>query len=251
MKKVRIIPRLDIKGQNVVKGIHCEGLRVVGNPIELARHYYKSGADELLCMDIVASLYQRNFDFDLLKAIAKEIFIPITAGGGIRSINDVANILRAGADKVAINTYAIENPSFITEVARKFGSQCVVVSVEAKKTGDKKWEAYTNGGRERTGVDAVDWAKKAIKLGAGEILITSIDNDGIKNGYDLELIKIISRLSPVPVIVHGGAGNLASFVNVLKDCRVEGLSAASVFHYNELTIGDVKKSLLNKFLIRR
>ena len=138
MKKIRIIPRLDIKGSNIVKGIHCEGLRIVGNPVELARRYYKDGADELLCMDIVASLYQRNFDFDLLRAIAKEVFIPITAGGGIRSINDINNILRAGADKVAINTYAIKNPTFITEAAKKFGSQCVVVSIEAKKISENR-----------------------------------------------------------------------------------------------------------------
>lgn len=250
MKKIRIIPRLDIKGPNIVKGIHCEGLRVVGNPVEMAGRYYKDGADEILCMDIVASLYQRNFDFDLLKAISREVFIPITAGGGIRSINDINNVLRAGADKVAINTYATKNPAFITEAVRRFGSQCIVVSIEAKKVENGKWEAYTDGGRERTGIDAVEWAKKAIALGAGEILITSIDNDGIKNGYDIELTKTISHFSPVPIIVHGGAGNLASFSNVLKECRIEGLSAASVFHYKELTIKDVKKSLTNNFPIR-
>ena len=250
MKKIRIIPRLDIKGSNVVKGIHCEGLRVVGNPVELAKRYYKDGADELLCMDIVASLYQRNFDFELLRAIAKEVFIPITAGGGIRSINDINNILRAGADKVAINTHAIKNPVFITEAARRFGSQCVVISIEAKKIGVNKWEAYTDGGREKTGVDAVEWAQKAIKLGAGEILITSIDNDGVKNGYDIELTKAVSQSSPIPVIAHGGAGNINSFDGILKEYPVEGLSAASVFHYNELTVKDVKKSLLNKFPVR-
>lgn len=250
MRKIRIIPRLDIKGPNVVKGIHCEGLRVVGNPIEFAKKYYLDGADELLCMDIVASLYQRNFDFDLLKAMAKEVFMPITAGGGIRSINDINNILRAGADKVAINTYAIKNPAFVTEASRRFGSQCIVTSIEAKKIGNNKWEAYIDGGRERTGIDAVQWAKRAINLGAGEILITSIDNDGVKNGYDIELTKTISRFSTIPVIVHGGAENINSFSKILKECRVEGLSAASVFHYNELTIRDVKKSLLNKFPVR-
>lgn len=250
MKKIRIIPRLDIKGPNIVKGIHCEGLRVVGNPIEMAKRYYEDGADELLCMDIVASLYQRNFDFDLLRAISKEVFIPITAGGGIRSVNDINNALRAGADKVAINSYAIKNPLFITEATRRFGSQCVVVSIEAKKMEGRKWEAYTDGGRERTGIDAIEWAHKAISLGAGEILITSIDNDGTKNGYDIELTKAISIFSPVPVIVHGGAGNLASFGNILKECQIEGLSAASVFHYKELTIKDIKKSLTNKFPIR-
>lgn len=250
MKKIRIIPRLDIKGSNVVKGIHCEGLRVVGNPEELARHYYKDGADEILCMDIVASLYQRNFDFDLLRSISKEVFVPITAGGGIRSVNDINNILRAGADKVAINTYAIRNPIFITEAAKRFGSQCIVLSIEAKKRPDGGWEAYVDGGREKTGVDVIEWAKKAISLGAGEILITSIDNDGTKNGYDIELTKKISQFSPIPIIVHGGAGNINSFNNILKECRVEGLSAASIFHYNELAIKNIKKSLSNKFPVR-
>lgn len=250
MKKIRIIPRLDIKGPNIVKGIHCEGLRIVGNPVEFAHRYYLGGADELLCTDIVASLYQRNFNFDLLQSIAKEVFIPITVGGGIRSINDINSALRAGADKVAINTFAIKNPDFINEAAKKFGSQCIVVSIEAKKIANNHWEAYTDGGREKTGIDAIGWIKKAINLGAGEVLITSIDNDGTKNGYDIELTKIVSQFSPIPVIVHGGAGNINSFSAVLKECKVEGLSAASIFHYNELTIHDIKRLLSNKFPVR-
>lgn len=244
MKKVRIIPRLDIKGPNIVKGIHCEGLRVVGDPVEFARKYYNDGADELLCMDIVATLYQRNFDFDLLKKMAKEVFIPITVGGGIRSINDINNALRSGADKVAINTFAIKNPIFISQAAKKFGSQCITVSIEAKKISDNYWEAYTDGGREKTGINAIDWAKKAIKLGAGEIVITSIDHDGTRQGYDNMLIKKISSFSPIPIVVHGGAKGPDSFFEILKTCNPEGLAAASVFHYNDFSIQEVKKYLL-------
>lgn len=251
MKKIRIIPRLDIKGPNVVKGIHCEGLRIVGNPTDLAQKYYKDGADELLCMDIVASLYQRNFDFDILRSLAQNIFIPITVGGGIRSINDINNALRAGADKIAINTYAIKNPKFLNEAVKKFGSQCIVLSIEAKKKADGGWEAYTDGGREKTGVDVIKWAKKAISLGVGEIVITSIDNDGTKRGYESELIKSITSISPVPVIVHGGAGSLESFKDIFSKYRPDGLAVASVFHYKDLSIGEVKKYLnKNKMPIR-
>ncbi len=232
----------------MVKGIHCEGLRVVGNPIELASRYYKDGADELLCMDIVASLYQRNFDFDLLRLVADGVFIPITVGGGIRSINDINNALRAGADKVAINTYAVKNPQFLNEAAKKFGSQCIVLSIEAKRKPDGGWEAYTDGGREKTGIDAIHWAKKAIKLGVGEIILTSIDYDGTKKGYDTDLIKEISSLSTVPIVVHGGANGPESFFDILKKCQLEGLSAASIFHYGDYSIKDIKKYLINKKL---
>jgi len=251
MLKTRIIPRLDIKGTNVVKGIHCEGLRIVGNPVELAKKYYLDGADELLCMDIVASLYQRNFDFELLRSLSDGIFIPITVGGGIRSINDINNALRAGADKVAINTHAIKNPALLKESSEKFGSQCIVLSIEAKKKPDGSWEAYIDGGREHTGIDAIEWAKKAIKLGVGEILLTSIDNDGTRRGYDIELIEKISAFSPVPVVVHGGADSPESFLDVLKKCKPEGLSAASVFHYGDFSINEIKKHLRkNNFPIR-
>lgn len=243
MKKIRIIPRLDIKGPNVVKGVHCEGLRVVGNPTELANRYYKDGADELLCMDIVASLYQRNFDFDILRSLAKNIFIPITVGGGIRSINDINNALRAGADKVAINTYATKHPEFLNEAVKKFGAQCIVLSLEAKGGGPNRWEVYTDGGREHTGIDAIKWVKKAISLGVGEIIVTSIDNDGTKKGYELELVKSVTSISPVPVIVHGGAGSLESFKNVFSKYGPDGLAAASVFHYMDLGVNEIKKYL--------
>jgi len=183
MKSIRIIPRIDIKGPNVVKGIHNEGLRVVGNPVELARRYYKEGADEIIYMDIVASLYQRNLDFDLLKSVAEVIFIPLTAGGGIRSTNDINNALRAGADKIAINTYAIHHPDFLTEAVRKFGSQCIVLSVEAKKKDGNFWEAYTDGGRERTNINVIEWIRQGIELGVGEIIITSIDQEAALMNY--------------------------------------------------------------------
>lgn len=246
MKTIRIIPRLDIKGPNVVKGVHTEGLRVVGNPKKLALKYYTDGADEIIYLDIVASLYERNLDFDQLKSVTENIFIPFTVGGGIRSTEDINDALRAGADKVAINTYAIKNPKFLTEAAHNFGSQCIVLSVEAKRTGEDKWEAYTEGGRERTNIDVVEWVKKAIKLGAGEIMLTSIDQDGTHNGYDIDLIKKITEFSPVPVIAHGGAGNTKDIVRVIIDGKADAVSASSIYHYNECNISDIKKKLISE-----
>lgn len=227
----------------MVKGMHTEGLRVLGDPKDFASRYYKEGADEILYMDIVASLYQRNLDFDLLKSVADGVFIPITVGGGIRSIGDINNALRAGADKVAINTYAISYPEFLREAANKFGSQCIVLSVEAKKTGEEKWEAYTDGGRERTGVDVIDWIKKAINLGIGEIVITSIDKEGTRRGYDHDLVKIITAFAPIPVIAHGGAGEMKSFKDVIFEGKTDAVSAASVFHYKDYSIQGLKKYL--------
>lgn len=243
MKNIRIIPRLDIKGPNVVKPVHTEALRIVGNPKELAEKYYKDGADELLYLDIVASLYQRNLDFELLRSVTENIFIPVTVGGGIRTIHDINNALRSGADKVAINTHAVHHPEFVSEAAKEFGSQCIVLSIEAKKRSNEKWEAFTDGGREPSGVDVVEWAKRAVLLGAGEILITSIDQDGTRRGYDLPLIKEITAFAPIPVIVHGGAGTLESFASVIREGGADAISASTVFHYNDVTIGDVKKSL--------
>ncbi|MDP3954708.1 MAG: imidazole glycerol phosphate synthase cyclase subunit [bacterium] len=251
MRNIRIISRLDIKGPNVVKGVFTEGLRVVGNPKELVNRYYKDGADELLYMDIVASLYQRNIDFNLLKSVVEGIFIPVTVGGGIRSLGDIDNALRAGADKVAVNTFAINNPKFISEAVRRFGSQCIVLSVEAKKTGPNKWEAYTDGGREKTGKDAIGWVKKAIELGVGEVIITSIDRDGSGRGYDAELNSKVMSFANIPVIVHGGASSPASFKDILDMCHPDALSAASVFHYQSHSIHEVKKFLKkNNFQVR-
>jgi len=250
-KNIRIISRLDIKGPNVVKGVFFEGIRVVGEPKEFACRYYKEGADELVYMDVVASLYQRNIDFDLLKSVAKNIFIPITVGGGIRSIGDINNALRAGADKVAINTYAIYHPEFISEAVRKFGSQCIVLSIEAKKKRDGEWEAYVDGGRQKTSVNVIPWVRQAIDLGVGEIMVTSIDRDGAKLGYDFELNSAITSFAPVPVIIHGGAGSAESFKDALNICQTDAISAASVFHYRNLSIRDLKRFLKkNGFEIR-
>lgn len=241
--ELRIIPRLDIKGSNVVKGIHAEGLRVVGSPKELAKKYYEAGADELLYLDIVASLYQRSFDFDLLSDVASSIFIPLTVGGGIRSLNDITNALHAGADKVAINTYAIHHPEFLADAVQKFGAQCIVAFVEAKKKAGGGWEAYTDGGRERTGVDVIEWIKKAMKMGVGEVLVSSIDNDGTRTGFEHGLIQAVMEVATVPVIAHGGAGSMESVLDLVEDCHVPAVSCASMFHYNEHSIPELKQFL--------
>lgn len=246
MAKVRIIPRLDIKGSNVVKPVQTEALRVIGDPKELAFQYFKEGADEIIYMDIVASLYGRNIDYDLLKLVTEDIFIPVTIGGGIRSIHDINNAMRAGADKVAINTYAISHPNFITEAVQMFGSQCIVLAVDAKKREGGKWEAYTDGGREKTGKDLVTWIKRGIELGVGEVLVGSIDRDGTGDGYEVDLIKQISSLSPVPVNSHGGAGSLRSIYEVIAEGGADAVSASSVFHFKELTIKQVKKYLKSR-----
>ncbi len=243
MKNTRIIPRLDIKGPNVVKPVHTEALRVVGNPRELAERYYREGADEIIYMDIVASLYQRNLDFELLRSVTEDIFIPVTVGGGIRSIQDINNALRSGADKVAINTHAIHHPEFLQEAAKEFGAQCIVLSIEAKHQPDGRWEAYTDGGRERSGVDVIEWAKRGIELGVGEILLTSIDQDGTRRGYDMPLIQAITAFAPIPVIVHGGAKDPASMVEIIAKGHADAVSASSIFHYQEYGIPAVKQFL--------
>lgn len=245
MKNIRIIPRLDIKGQNVVKGIHTEGLRVMGDPKTMAFDYYRQGADEIAYMDIVASLYQRNIDFDLLKSVSENIFIPFTVGGGIRSLNDINNALRAGADKVAINTYAIKNPEFLREAATKFGSQCIVLSVEAIRKG-QGWEAYTDGGREKTGIDAISWIRRALELGVGEILLTSIDRDGTFEGFDLDLMKQVTAFAKVPVVAHGGAGDYETIAVAILDGKADAVCVSSVLHYKKYSIKDSKQSLLKK-----
>lgn len=243
MKNIRIIPRLDIKGPNVVKPVHTEALRVVGNPRELARRYYEEGADELLYLDIVASLYGRNLDFDLLRLVTEDIFIPVTVGGGIRSIADINNALRSGADKVAINTYALHHPEFLSRAAKEFGSQCIVLFIEAKKQPDGTYEAYTDGGREHSGVNAIEWAKRGIDLGVGEILISSIDRDGTRKGYDAALVSRVSERAPIPVIAHGGAGSTESVAEVIQKGKADAVSASSIFHYQEHSIGELKKYL--------
>ena len=230
---VRIIPRFDIKGPNLVKGIHLEGLRVLGKPWYFAQKCYEEGADELLYMDVVASLYGRNNLTDIVKMTAERVFIPLTVGGGIRTVDDIRALLRAGADKVAINTAAIGNPTLISDGARAFGSQCIVCSIEAKVI-DGRYEAMTDNGRERGGRDVFDWARHVVELGAGEILLTSVDRDGTGCGYDIELVRSIAEAVPVPVIACGGCGQAAHFVEAVEDGKADAISAASVFHYNYL-----------------
>jgi len=252
MKNTRIIPRLDIKGPNLVKPIQTEALRVMGDPKIFINKYYKEGADEIIYLDIVASLYQRNIDFDLLKSVTDGIFIPVTVGGGIRSIEDINNALRAGADKVAINTYAIHHPEFLTEAVEEFGAQCIVLFIEAKKQKNGMWEAYTDGGREHTGVDAVKWAERGIELGVGEILVSSIDQEGTRKGYDIELMRQITSFAPVPVIAHGGASDFDSIKEVIELGKADAVAISSILHYGDFTIGEIKGFLdVNNFDVRK
>ena len=232
MKTVRIIPRLDIKGPNLVKGIHLEGLRVLGKPSDFAKYYYEHGADELMFMDIVASLYERNSLHDIISETVKSIFIPITVGGGLRSITDIKEVLRVGADKVCLNTAALKNPQLIKDASRMFGSSTIVVAIEAIKESNGRYLAYTDNGREYTGIDVFEWAQKVAQLGAGEIVITSVDREGTGQGYDLDLISRISNLVGIPVIAHGGAGKQEHVLNVLKDGNISSAMISSLFHYD-------------------
>lgn len=229
---VRVIPRLDIKGPNLVKGVHLEGLRVLGKPERFARHYYEHGADELLFMDVVASLYGRNSLLDIIERTSREIFIPLAVGGGLRSLDDIRTILRAGADKVSINTAAVGRPEFIREAARRFGSSTIMVSVEAIRHAKGRYEAHTDNGREKTGLDAVEWAIRAAELGAGELLVTAIDREGTGRGYDLELTRRITEAVGIPVIASGGAGNARHVVDVVLQGKADAVSVASVLHYD-------------------
>jgi len=241
MKPIRVISRIDLKGKNAVKGIQLEGIRVVGDPREMAERYYREGADELFLLDVVASLYERDLDLDLVRAIAEHVFIPITVGGRIRSVDQMREILRSGGDKVAINTAAIARPDLLAEAVEAFGAQCIVLSIEAKKIAPGRWEAYTESGRQKTGLDAIEWAKQGIALGVGELLITSIDAEGTRSGFDLELMKTISVFSPVPVIAHGGASTPESIKAVIVEAQVDAVSAASIYHYQEYTPNQVKE----------
>ena len=229
---IRVIPRLDIKGPNLVKGIHFEGLRVLGKPEDFARYYYENGADELYYVDAVASLYGRNSLLEIVERTASEIFIPLAVGGGLRSADDIKTVLRAGADKVTLNTAAIERPELIREASRKFGSSTIVVSIEAIKKDDGRYEAFTNYGRESTGVDALEWAIQAVELGAGELIVTSIIQEGTGNGYDLELIKKIAESVPVPVIASGGAGTPQHVADAVAMGQADAVSMASILHYD-------------------
>jgi imidazole glycerol-phosphate synthase subunit HisF len=231
---IRVIPRLDIKGSDLVKGIHLEGLRVLGKPERFARHYYEGGADELLYIDVVASLYQRSNLLDIVSRTAGEIFIPLTVGGGLRSLDDIHSVLRAGADKVALNTAAVARPELIQEASRRFGSSTIVVSIEAIQTQPGRYEVFTDNGRERTGLEAVEWARRATELGAGEILITSVDREGTGKGYDLELTRRVSEAVRIPVIASGGAGKLDHISEAIEMGRADAVCVASMLHYGTL-----------------
>ncbi len=231
-RNVRIIARLDIKGPNLVKGIHLEGLRVLGKPERLARYYYESGVDELFYMDVVASLYNRNSLHEIITKTANEIFIPLTVGGGLRTIDDIRQVLRAGADKVSLNTAAIKNPNIIAEASRKFGSSTIVVAIEAIKQPDGIYLAYTDNGREYTSIEVVEWAKRVESLGAGEILLTSVDREGTGLGYDVDLVKTVAGVVSIPVIAHGGGGNLEHIRQVIVDGKADAVAIASMLHYD-------------------
>lgn len=232
MKFFRVIPRLDIKGPNLVKGIHLEGLRVLGKPEDFARLYYEQGADELIYQDTVASLYQRNNLTEIITRTAENIFIPLTVGGGIRKLNDINCVLRAGADKVSINTSAISNPEFIDSASRFFGSSTIVVSIEAIRQQDGSYLAYTDNGREYTGVEVLAWAKESEDRGAGEILLTSIDREGTGKGLDVELISKVSKTVKIPVIAHGGASNVTHIIETIKYFGADAVAIASMLHYS-------------------
>jgi imidazole glycerol-phosphate synthase subunit HisF len=240
MANVRLIARLDVKGPNLIKGVHLEGLRVVGDPQEYARRYYEQGADELIYIDIVASLYGRSKLTEIVRRAAHDLFVPMTVGGGVRSVDDVRDLLRAGADKVAINTAAVRRPELVTEVSRRFGSQCTVLSIEAKQQTPGRWEVYTDCGRERSGVDAVDWARRGVALGAGEILVTSIDREGTRKGFDLSLTRAIASAVTVPVIASGGYGELRHFSDVVLEGMANAVAFADALHYQRTTLAELR-----------
>ena len=231
-KNIRIIPRLDIKGPNLVKGIHLEGLRVLGKPENFARYYYEMGADELIYMDVVASLYNRNSLYDIISKTAKETFISLTVGGGLRTIEDIKDVLRAGADKVSLNTAAIKNPQIIKDASRRFGSSTIVIAIEAIRQNDGRYLACTDNGREYTGVEVLEWARRVEELGAGEILLTSVDREGTGCGYDIELTKMVANAVSIPVIACGGAGNITHVAQVISQGNADAVAIASILHYD-------------------
>jgi len=246
MHTKRIIPCLDVKAGRVVKGTNFVELKDAGDPVELAEIYDKEQADELVFLDITASVEKRKSVLDVINKTAGQVFMPLTVGGGISTVEDIRNALKAGADKTSVNSAAVRNPDLIRDGARFFGNQCIVLAVDAKRRGENSWEVYVNGGRTPTGLDALTWIKKAVSLGAGEILLTSMDADGTKNGYDITLTRAVSEAVNVPVIASGGAGTLEHFYDVLTLGKADAVLAASVFHYKEFTIKQVKEYLNSK-----
>ena len=240
MLTVRIIPCLDVHAGRVVKGVNFVDLVDAGDPVEQARVYDAAGADELCFLDITASHEGRDTIFDVVRATAEQCFMPLTVGGGVRTVDDVRKLLLAGADKVSINSAAVSNPDFVAEASRKFGAQCIVVAIDAKQTGPGKWSVFTHGGRRDTGIDVVEWAKRVTALGAGEILLTSMDRDGARSGFDLELTRAVSDAVPVPVIASGGVGNLDHMVDGVREGHASAVLAASIFHFGEVEISEAK-----------
>ena len=243
MLSKRIIPCLDVKDGRVVKGVNFVNLRDAGDPVEIAKKYSDEGADEVCFLDITASNEERKTMIDVVERTAGQVFVPLTVGGGVRTLDDVRQMLLAGADKVSINTAAVKNPDFVREAADKFGSQCIVVAIDARSVDEQKWEVFTHGGRNGTGIDAVGWAQKMEEYGAGEILLTSMDKDGTKSGYDLPLTRTISRNLKIPIIASGGAGNLEHLSDGVKLGEADAVLVASIFHYGEYTIKEAKDFL--------
>jgi cyclase len=237
---LRLIARLDIKGANLIKGIHLEGLRVVGDPQVHAEKYYNDGADEIIYMDTVASLYGRNNLLDVVTRATEHVFVPMTVGGGIRSVEDARALLRAGADKVAINTAAVKDPSLITKISEVWGSSTIVLSIEAKQTAPGKWEAYTDNGRERTGLDVVQWAEQGAQLGAGEIFLTSVDQEGTKNGFDCQLVSAVTKLVDIPVVASGGFGKLDHLKELMQVSKPTGVAIADSLHYKKFNFNEIR-----------
>ncbi len=246
MSHVRLISRLDIRNSSLIKTINLEGVRKIGDPNAFAYRYYRDGVDEIVYMDVVASLYDRSYFDEIIQKTAENVFVPITAGGGIRTLKDVEQVLRSGADKVAVNTAATSNPAFIEDIARRFGSQCMVLSIEAKRNGPKSWEAYCDGGREHTGRDALAWAHEAQERGAGEILLTSIDNEGVAEGMDVDLLRAVNGRVTVPVIASGGVGNLHHFVDAVREGGADAVAMAYALHYGKLVLGDLRRFALEQ-----
>jgi cyclase len=246
MLKKRIIPCLDVKDGRVVKGINFVNLKDAGDPVEQAKIYDKGGADEICFLDITASSENRKILLDKVRETAKSCFVPLTVGGGVSQIDDIKNLLLAGADKVSINTAAVKNHNFIKESSIRFGSQCIVIAIDVKKVSNQKWEVFTHGGRQATGIDVIDYAKIVEKNGAGEILLTSMDKDGTKSGYDIELVRVVADLVSIPLIASGGVGTLEHLYEGFSKGHASAVLAASIFHYGQFSINDAKKYLFNK-----
>lgn len=247
----RIIPCLDVNAGRVVKGVNFVNLRDAGDPVQVARRYDEEGADEIAFLDITASSDQRDIIIDVIESVADQVFIPLTVGGGVRRVDDVRRMLNAGADKVSINTAAVDAPQLIADASARFGSQCIVIAIDARKDANGGWQVFTHGGRTATGLDAVEWAREVVERGAGEILLTSMDRDGTKRGFDLELTRAVSDAVSVPVIASGGAGSLQHLADGIIDGHADAVLAASIFHFGEFTIGQAKRHLLDRGVTMR